>query len=73
MVAGDERGQRRARRFAPLSGTSNPLTLLTYSTWIANDAVTIAIRAADRANEPLTAGSYSKTHHVHAVDHDTVS
>jgi X-X-X-Leu-X-X-Gly heptad repeat protein len=46
--------------FAPLTGTSNPLTLLTYSTWISNDPVTISIRQPISSNEPLTAGSYSK-------------
>jgi X-X-X-Leu-X-X-Gly heptad repeat protein len=47
--------------FAPLTGAGNPLILLTYSTWISNDAVTIGIKQPIGANEPLTRGSYSKT------------
>ena len=47
--------------FAPLRGTENPVTLLSYDTWFANDAVTIGFRQAITATEPLTAGGYSKT------------
>jgi hypothetical protein len=45
--------------FAPLTG--NPVTLLNWSTWVANDPVTIAIRQRIGQNEPLLAGGYSKT------------
>jgi X-X-X-Leu-X-X-Gly heptad repeat protein len=47
--------------FAPLTNASNPLILLTYSTWISNDAVIIGIKQPIGANEPLTRGSYRKT------------
>jgi hypothetical protein len=47
--------------FTPLRGLSNPVTLLSYSTYFANDAVTIGFRQAITATEPLTAGGYSKT------------
>jgi hypothetical protein len=49
------------KAFAPLTGASNPLILLTYSTWISNDAVTIGIKQPIGENEPLTRGNYSKT------------
>ena len=47
--------------FAPLGSASNPLILLTYNTWFANDTVTIALRQPISASEPLTAGEYAKT------------
>ena len=47
--------------FAPLTGASNPLTLLNWNTWVANDPVTIVIRQRIAQNEPLTAGGYAKT------------
>jgi hypothetical protein len=47
--------------FAPLTGTANPLTLLTWSSETASDPVTISVRQAVAANEPLLAGGYSKT------------
>ena len=47
--------------FAPLRGSTNPLTLLTYGTWFSNDAVTISFRQPISATEPLTAGGYTKT------------
>jgi hypothetical protein len=47
--------------FAPLRGRSNPLVLLTYGTWISNDAVTISLQQPVGANEPLRAGNYTKT------------
>jgi hypothetical protein len=47
--------------FAPLTGTSNPLTLLNWTTWVSNDPVTIAIRQRIGQTEPLLAGGYSKT------------
>jgi hypothetical protein len=45
--------------FAPL--TANPVTLLSYASWFANDAVTITLRQPIAATEPLTAGGYAKT------------
>ena len=47
--------------FAPLSGLTNPVTLLSYNTWFANDAVTIGFRQPITATEPLIAGGYAKT------------
>ena len=41
--------------------TGNPLTLLTYSGPISNDAVSIAVPAADRCERPAEGGPYSKT------------
>ena len=45
--------------FAPLTGTSNPLVLLTYPTYVSGDAVTIGIRQPIAAEDPLRAGTYS--------------
>ncbi len=45
--------------FANISGS--PLTLLTYSGPISNDAVAIQFQQPIAANDPLKAGSYSKT------------
>jgi hypothetical protein len=50
-----------ASPFAPLSGSSSPVTLLTYAAPVANDAVTIALKQPIGALEPLRTGSYSKT------------
>jgi hypothetical protein len=47
--------------FAPLTGNSSPLTLLTYGGPVANDAVTIALKQPIGALEPLRTGTYSKT------------
>ena len=47
--------------FAPLTGAGNPLTLLTYPTVIAGDAVTVTLKQSIGANEPLRSGSYGKT------------
>ena len=49
------------RPFGPLSGASNPLTLLEYPTIVSGDPVTITLRQSIGANEPLRSGSYSKT------------
>lgn len=45
--------------FAPLG--SGPLSLLTFPGPVSNDAVTIGLRQAIGANEPLRTGTYSKT------------
>jgi hypothetical protein len=45
--------------FANLS--ANPLTLLTYSAPVSNSAVTLQFQQPIGANEPLKAGSYTKT------------
>jgi hypothetical protein len=44
--------------YQPLSG--NPLNLLSWNTWVSNDAVTIWLQQAIGANEALLAGSYGK-------------
>jgi hypothetical protein len=45
--------------FSNISGS--PLSLLSYSTPISNDAVTVQFQQAVAANDALKAGSYSKT------------
>jgi hypothetical protein len=50
-----------ASAFAPITGTADPLTLLTYPTVIAADPVTITVRQTIGATEPLRAGAYTKT------------
>ncbi len=45
--------------FAAVSGS--PLTILTYSGPVSNDAVTIGFKQSIAANEPLRTGSYAKT------------
>ncbi len=47
--------------FAPLPGSSSPLTLLTYAGPVANDPVTIALKQPIGALDPLRTGTYSKT------------
>ena len=47
--------------FAPVSGSANPLTLLTYPAPISADQVTIGLRQTILANEALRTGPYSKT------------
>ena len=51
------RGQSTA--FAPVSAT--PLTLLTLAAPVSNGQVTIGLKQAIEANEPLRTGTYSKT------------
>ncbi len=45
--------------FGPVS--ANPLTLLTYTNPISNDAVAVAFEQQIGANDALRTGSYSKT------------
>ncbi len=47
--------------FAPVGGSSNPTSLLTYGSPVANDTVTIAFKQSIGANDPLRTGSYTKT------------
>jgi hypothetical protein len=47
--------------FAPVGGSGNPTTLLTYSVPISADQVTIGLRQSILANEALRTGSYTKT------------
>ena len=37
------------------------MTLLSWNSWISNDAVTIGLRQRIAQTEPLLAGGYSKT------------
>ena len=47
--------------FAPVTGSANALTLLTYAAAIAGDAVTVTLKQSIAATEPLHSGGYSKT------------
>ena len=47
--------------FAPICGSSSPLTILTYNGPVSNDAVTIAFQQNIAANDALRTGNYSKT------------
>ncbi len=47
--------------FAPVGGSANPTTLLTYAGPTSNDAVTVGFEQAIGANDALRTGSYSKT------------
>jgi PKD repeat protein len=47
--------------FAPLATDGAPLSLLTYSGPVSNDAVTVSFRQAIGANDALRTGAYSKT------------
>ena len=47
--------------FAPVGGSANPTTLLTYAAPVSNDAVTVAFQQAIGASDALRTGSYSKT------------
>jgi PKD repeat protein len=47
--------------FAPVGGSANPTTLLTYAGPRSNDSVAISFEQAIGANDALRTGSYSKT------------
>jgi hypothetical protein len=47
--------------FAPVPGSATPLTLLTYTGPVSNDAVTIGLKQTIGATEALRSGSYTKT------------
>jgi predicted acyl esterase len=47
--------------FAPVGGSANPTTVLTYGGPVSNAAVTLGFRQSIGANEPLRTGTYSKT------------
>jgi hypothetical protein len=49
------------RAFAPVGGSSNPTTLLTYNGPVSNDPVAIGFKQSIGANDALRTGSYSKT------------
>ena len=50
-----------ARRFAPIGGSANPTSLLTYAGPKSNDAVTLNFRQVIGRTEALRTGTYSKT------------
>ncbi len=47
--------------FAPVGGSANPTTLLTYCGPVSNDTVTIGFKQSIGANDALRTGTYSKT------------
>ena len=47
--------------FAPVGGSANPTTVLSYGGPVSNDAVTLSFQQAIGANDALRTGSYSKT------------
>ena len=47
--------------FAPVGGSANPTTVLTYGGPVSNDAVTLSFQQAIGSSDPLRTGSYSKT------------
>jgi sucrose-6-phosphate hydrolase SacC (GH32 family) len=47
--------------FAPVGGSANPATILTYAGPVSNDAVVVSFKQSIAANEALRTGSYSKT------------
>jgi hypothetical protein len=50
-----------ADAFAPVGGSADPTTLLTYAGPTSNDAVSVAFQQAIGATDPLRTGSYAKT------------
>jgi hypothetical protein len=46
---------------APVGGSANPTSLLTYSGPVSNDQATVSFRQRIDVNDPLRTGSYSKT------------
>ena len=57
--------------FAPLG--TGPLTLLTYSGPVSNDAVTVGVQAGDRGQRRAAHRHVREDADVHAVDDDAVS
>jgi plastocyanin len=47
--------------FAPITGSANPLTLLTWSGPVSNDALSVSFKQSIGATDPLRTGSYAKT------------
>jgi hypothetical protein len=47
--------------FAPVGGSANPTTLLTYAGPVSNDPVAINFKQSIGANDALRTGTYSKT------------
>ncbi len=47
--------------FAPVGGTSNPTTVLTYSGPVSNDTVAVGFKQPIGANDALRTGTYAKT------------
>src|SRR3954452_20501933 len=51
----------RGRDYAPVGGSANPTTILTYSAPVSDDAVSIGFKQSIGASDPLRTGGYSKT------------
>ena len=49
------------RAFAPVTGASSPLVLLTYAAPVSLDPVTVGLKQPIGANDALRTGTYSKT------------
>ena len=47
--------------FAPVGGSANPTTVLSYGGPVSNDAVTVSFQQAIGSTDALRTGSYSKT------------
>jgi M6 family metalloprotease-like protein len=47
--------------YAPVGGSTNPTTLLTWAAPVANELVTIGFKQPVKATDPLRTGTYSKT------------
>ena len=47
--------------FTNLRGLTNPVALLSYTTALANEPVTITVRQTIAATQALTAGAYTKS------------
>ena len=59
--------------FAPVGGSANPTTLLTYTAPKSNDAVTINFKQSIGRTEAPAYRPVQQDPDVHAVDHDSVS
>jgi len=47
--------------FAPVTSLASPLTLLSWTTPVSDDAVTVTVKQSVAATDPLLGGTYSKT------------
>jgi hypothetical protein len=47
--------------YAPVGGSANPTTVLTYAAPVTNDPVAVGFKQSIGANDPLRTGNYSKT------------
>jgi hypothetical protein len=47
--------------YAPVGGSANPTTLLTWAAPASNDGVTVGFKQPVKASDPLRTGAYAKT------------